>query len=181
MDYPKLNVIFDSRRIEKYEPLIEELKRQNITDYKIWPCIMKPDVVESINASHKMIVNYAKGLGLKEICIAEEDLMFPNENGWDYFLEHKPKSYDLYLACTYIPPISNNKICGFHLYFISEKFYDAFLSAPDKEHIDTAMDNLNGDYHFCYPFPALQRSGFSANNKAVVNYNAILNENDIYK
>jgi len=43
------------------------------------------------------------------------------------------------------------------------------------------MNDLGGDYKFCYPFPALQRSGYSFNNKAVVNYNTVLKDKDIWK
>lgn len=176
-----LNIIYNEVRFERYDPLIEELKKQNITDYKIWDCIRLNNVVESINASHKMIVKDAKERGLKEVCIGEDDLMFTSPNSWKYFLEKKPDNYDLYLACTYIIPISNNQICGFHLYCVHEKFYEKFLSIPDKEHIDTAANNIEGNYVFCYPFPALQRAGFSANNRTVCNYNALLKEDDIYK
>jgi hypothetical protein len=179
MDKPTLNVILDERRIEKYDPLISELRRQKIK-YEIWPCILRPNVVSSINASHKMIVRDAKEKGLKECFVGEDDLMFPAADGWQYFLKNKPTSYDLYLACTYVVPISNNRVCGFHLYAISDKFYDQFLSIPDDVHIDTYMDELKGDYHFCYPFPALQRPGFSSNNMAISNYNAVLKPEDIY-
>ena len=41
--------------------------------------------------------------------------------------------------------------------------------------------DMGGDFKFCYPFPALQRPGFSANNKAIVDYNKILEPKDIYK
>jgi len=85
-----------------------------------------------------------------------------------------------YLACTYITPVSLKKVVGFHLYIIHQKFYDKFLNVAPNVHIDTAMDDLDGDYHFCYPFPAIQRAGFSANNMAVVNYNSVLKDEDIY-
>lgn len=182
----KLNIIFDDRRVEKYEPLIGELKRQGITDYEIWPCILRPNVVESINASHKMIVRDAKEKELDEVFIAEDDLMFPAKDGWSYFIKNKPKpeDYDIYLAATYVPPISNNIICGFHLYAVSAKFYDKFLSIPDKEHIDTAANDLKGNWVFCYPFAALQRPGFSANNSVgsghIVNYNRMIKDEDVY-
>lgn len=182
MDKLKLNIILDSRRIEKYHPLMDELERQKIDNFELWPCLMFPSVVRSINLSHKMIVEDAKERGLQEVCIAEDDLWFPAEDGWEYFLSKKPapQNYDLYLAATYIPPISNNMICGFHLYFVSSKFYDRFLSVPDEKHIDTSMDELKGNYIFCYPFAALQRAGFSSNNMTDVNYNSILKEEDVY-
>ena len=178
----KLNLILDSRRVEKYEPLIKELAAQNITDYEIWPCVIMNDVPQSINASHKMIVRDAKEKGLPEVCLAEDDVFFPAADGWQHFLRNKPspEDYDIYVAATYCIPISNNILCGFHLYCVSAKFYNAFLSIPDKEHIDTAANDLKGVWKFCYPFAALQRPGFSANNMSIVNYNAIFQPEDIY-
>lgn len=182
---PKLNIIFDSRRHEKYEPLISELSKQNICDYEIWPCLLLPDVVQSINASHKMIVNDAKERGIDEVFIAEDDLYFPADDGWEYFLKNKPnpENYDLYLACTYIPEMPPKNVCGFHLYSVSSRFYENFLSVPDFCHIDTEMNNVGGEFVFCYPFPALQRPGFSVNNKGQVNYNSIFSQRpqDVYR
>lgn len=159
---------------------MDELKRQGITNYEIWPCKMLPSVVSSINNSHKMIVRDAMEKGEEETVICEDDLMFVAKDGWRYFLSKKPKEYDLYLAATYILPVESNKICGFHLYFIHSRFYEKFLSVPDTSHIDTAMDDLNGEYHFCYPFAALQRAGYSANNGMITNYNQILEDKDVY-
>jgi len=180
MGTPRLNIIFDARRAEKYDPLIYELNRQGITDYEIFPCIMLPEVVPSINASHKMIVREAKKNGLPEVAIAEDDLMFPAEDGWDYFLRNKPEKYDLYLAGTYCLPVTNKIITGFHLYMVHSDFYDTFLSAKDNAHIDTEFNNIEGDYHFCYPFAALQRPGWSNNCRRQVNYNGYLKPNDVY-
>ena len=176
-----LNVIYDSRRGEKYDLLISELE-SNKVDYKIWEAeVQKESVVSSINASHKNIVRWAKENNLKEVAIAEDDIWFTCDESWEYFLDNKPSEYDLYLASTYVPPISNNVICGFHLYLVHSDFYDTFLSVPDNEHIDTVFNNMNGNYKFCYPFVALQRSGWSSNNKCVVNYNSLITDKDLYK
>jgi len=125
---------------------MEELERQGVTDFEIWPCILLPDVVQSINASHKMIVRDAQDKGLEEVFIAEDDLFFPAKDGWKYFLKNKPKptDYDIYLSCTYIPQDPPQHICGFHLYSVSSKYYDTFLSAPDFQHIDTARTKYYG-------------------------------------
>lgn len=181
MDKPRLNIVFDERRIERYEPLMNELSTQKIENYEIWPCIIdRGDVVRCINLSHKMIVSDAMDKGEKEVCIGEDDLWFPANDGWDYFLRNKPNEYDIYVACTYCVPITNNIMTGFHLYMVHEKFYERFLSLPDNVHIDTSMNDLKGDWKFCYPFAALQRPGFSSNNKTQVNYNSILKPEDIY-
>lgn len=181
-----INVIFDNRHTpQDYERLIEEFKTNGVVKYKFWDAIiLKHSVVASINASHKMIVRWAKENKKKQVVIAEQDLMFTCPNSWMYFLDNKPEEFDLYLWGSYIVPLSNKCVCGFHLYVIHEKFYDRFLSVDENLHIDTAMDDLKGDYHYCYPFPALQRPGYSANNPGnIVNYNSILNNRpeDIYK
>jgi hypothetical protein len=147
---------------------------------------MYAEVVTSINASHKMIVRMAQERKMPEVCIAEDDLMFPASNGWQWFLQNKPESFDIYAAANYLPfekektngSVKVDCIVGFHLYIVSEKYYNTFLDTNDKDHIDTAQ---KGELYVCYPFAALQRPGFSANNKAMTNYNAILQESDIYK
>lgn len=165
----------------RLDPLLNEFAEQGIDDWKLWnPIECTDSVVKSINLSHKQIVQDAKDRKLKEVLIGEDDLMFTCKGAFDYFLRQKPEIYDLYLWGTYIPPISNNMVCGFQLYMVFEKFYDQFLSLPSDIHIDTGMGVLKGDYHFCYPFPALQRSTWSSNNKAIVNYNAVLKKEDIY-
>lgn len=177
-----VNVIYDKTHPEDWSRLIDEFYTQGISEYKFWDCISinyKP--VESINSSHKMIVKDAKEKGLSECIIAEQDCHFTSPNSWKYFMEKKPKEFDLYLACTY-GNLQSKLVCGFHLYIISEKFYDKFLSVPHDVHIDTEMHNLKGSYHFCYPFIAIQRAGFSINHGAVVDYNYQIKANgDIYK
>ncbi len=182
MEYPSINIIYDNRQSDDYQRLLGEFIEQDIVKFKFWEAICdKNSVVASINASHKMIVRYAREKKKPYVVIAEQDLTFSCIGAWDYFIKKMPDVFDLYLACTYIVPISNNKVCGFHLYCISEKFYDTFLSIPDDVHIDTYMDELGGDYKYCYPFPALQRAGYSFNNHAVVDYNTVLSEKDIWK
>lgn len=177
-----LNIVYDNRHSEDYGRLLGEFIQQGITKFMFWEAIvLKDSVVKSISQSHKMIVQWAKDNDMDMVVIGEQDLMFTAPDAWDYYLKQMPQSFDIYLGCTYVPPISNNTLCGFHLYTISKKYYDTFLSADESKHIDTAISDIGGDFKFCYPFPALQRPGFSANNKAEVNYNSILQPKDIYK
>lgn len=167
--------------------MIAELKRQKIESYEIWPCLLLPNVVHSINSSHKMIVKDAKEKGLVECCIAEDDVMFPNENGWQWFLKNKPPFYDIYAGGSYFPFNKTDKegafrveqIVGFHLYFIHSRYYDIFLNTPVDQHIDTAQKSKL--MYVCYPMAAVQRPGFSSNNMAVCNYNSSLSKSDIYE
>lgn len=183
---PRLNIILDSRMPEKYENIIKELSAQNITDYEVWPCLLYPNVVTAINCSHKMIVQDAKEKGLEECCIAEDDLMFPSKNGWRYFLQNKPEDFHIYSAGNYLSfqrpkehgAMKAECIVGFQLYIIHSSYYDEFLNTPEDKHIDT--EQKSDKMYVVYPFAALQRRGYSANNKAICDYNTMLNKEDIY-
>lgn len=196
-----LNCIFDERRPEKLPLLEAEMLRQGIS-YCLWSAEILPNVVESINASHRKIIQYALDNGLPEIAIAEDDVFFPADDGWKYFLSGIvgiPKSCDIYLAGTYLPQFGtscgkldklseNNynhigcqveKIVGLHCYIIYQRFYDTFLSMPKKYHIDTALDH-KGKFIVRTPMAAVQRPGWSANNKKIVDYNELLTDKDVY-
>lgn len=184
----RVNVIYDSRRFEKYDLLMSEFESQGIDDYKIWDCIMLPNVVESISESFKMIIQKAKDNGLKEVCLAEDDVMFPNKNGWEYFLENKPKDYDVYIGGSYLVDMNNvyaaplvkvNEWVGNQLIIVNEKYYDKWLNTNSKDHCDTVHKGL-GDFYVCFPFAALQRSGWSANMQTTVNYNNQIPKEYIY-
>lgn len=87
-----INIIFDSRHTpQDYGRLLGEFIEQGITHYKFWDAVvLKDSVVDSIAASHKMIVQDAKDRGLKECCIMEQDAAFTSPNAWKFFLENKP-------------------------------------------------------------------------------------------
>ena len=172
-------IILDSRRTEKYDLLMYELSRQGIIDYQIWPCLLEKTVVSSINLSHKMIIRHAKENKWEQVCVFEDDIMFPAADGFEYFISGIPDKFELYLGATYILPITNRKIVGFHCYILHESAYDKFLSVPDDVHIDVAMEDIL-DWTVCYPFAALQRKGFSANNMKVTDYNWVLSDCDVY-
>lgn len=175
------NIIYDYRRSERHEPLMRELYNQGIEEYKIWNPVEAKTVVESINLTHKMIVRWAKEMEMEMVLIFEDDIMFPASNGYEYFLRNLPETFDIYSGGTYTNDLGNkNILCGFHCYITNSCFYDRYLSVSDKEHIDTAIDNMGGNFKVCRPMAALQRPGFSANNKVIVNYNSILKTEDIY-
>jgi len=173
---------------ETIPPLVEKcITSQKIKDYEIWPCILRPDVVSSINESHKMIVADAKEKGLAECLIAEDDMTVPNDKGVEWFFKNKPTLYDIYSAGNYLPFEKKEKegafrvkdLVGLHFYLIHSRYYDEFLATDPMQHIDTAQkSNL---MYVCYPMPVLQRPGFSANNMAQVNYNSLLKPEDIYQ
>lgn len=188
MEYHCLNIIYDNRHSDDYQRLNYELMEQGCDKFIFWTAVTdKKTVVECINASHKMIVHWAKKYELPFVVIAEQDLHFPCLGAWDYFVKNMPKEFDVYIGGSYLidnrieynaPLVKVPEWIGNHLIVVSERYYDTFLSVPDTDHIDTVHKD-KGEFYLCYPMAALQRAGFSANNKCICNYNSALREGDI--
>lgn len=176
------HVIYNPYRPVTNETLYAELDRQGI-NAKFWePVYDSSDVVRSINLSHKQIVQFAVDHHLPEICIMEEDVMFPAPDGWKYFLANKPDDFDLYLGGTYgLNDSAFNRIrsnpgtieihnfAGLHCYIINHTYYERFLAMPENKHIDD-QPGL-GRFYVCAPFAALQHPGWSCNARRPVDYN----------
>lgn len=188
----KIFIIYDSRCPEK-EPLFkEELKRQRIEDYEIFPAIvLSHSVVESISASFKSIISKAKEEGLEEVCIMEDDIEFPNENGWKYFLENKPKEFDIYVGGNYLLDIRTeykngavkvNNYVGNQMIIVHSRYFDKWLATDSKKHCDGEAHKGNANIYTCFPFVALQKSGLksSNNNFAPQFYNREIKKEYIY-
>lgn len=176
------HIIINPDRPVPNTTLEAELTCQGI-DAKLW--LRVPDynnVVRSINLSHKQIVQFAADHHIPEICIMEEDVMFPAFDGWQYFQANKPDKFDLYLGGAYglnagalakiasgpgAVPIHN--FAGLHCYIISERYYAKFLSQPENKHIDDQPGI--GSFFVCAPFAALQHPGWSCNAQRQVDYN----------
>lgn len=118
-------------------------------------------------------MRYAKVNGLKEIAIAEDDCIFTSIKSWDYFLEHKPHDFDLYIGNHYSGAHNpdntiHHEFTGLTIYIIAERFYDKLLSANELRNIDTALNGL-GKFVVCNPEIAKQTHGYSYNRKKIVN------------
>jgi hypothetical protein len=188
-----INVIFnaDHPDPDRFDKLCEELARQGILDEAdIYPCIRGAATIEaSINASHKMLVRMAKDAKLEKVCIMEDDVLFPAKDGFNYFMALEPNRYDIYTAGTYggyARQTESSNPClivpypvGLHCYLIHSQFYDKFLSIDPTKHIDTALEGL-GTFKLCYPMAAIQRPGWSSNNRKDVNFNLCLKKEDVY-
>ena len=178
-----INIIHNQYRPDRWQTLMHELNRQEIKDYQIWPAILDSPICKGVSRAHKQIVQAAKESGLPEVIIAEDDIKFPAEDGYKYFLSKKPDSFDLYLGGIYRGEIKDGKttdFSGLHLYIISAKFYDTFLSIDETKHLDTELKD-KGDYHVCYPFAAIQYSGFSDVERSKTNFEGLLKDKLIYQ
>lgn len=167
----------DRRLIMNYE-----LKRQGITDFKLWPALFDKPICKGISRAHKQIVRYAKEHGLKEVTIFEDDVKFPAEDGYQFYLDRKPKNFDLYLGGIYRGDIKDGKTNYFsslHCYTVSERFYDRFLNVPESVPLDTSLLGL-GEYYVCYPFAAIQYDGWSEGEMAFSKHEGLLKGKLIY-
>jgi hypothetical protein len=183
------NIIYDDRKFEDYPIIIDEMNRQGITEYNIIKPVYHKIVVNSINLTQKSIVREAKERGDEMVCIMEQDIWFPNKSGWKYFLENIPADFDMYSGGTYgidtrfeykPPVVKVNLFIGHHCVIVHSKYYDKFLETNETKHIDTEQEG-KGDFYVCFPFAALQRPGYSFNNRDKVDYNSILKPEYIYR
>lgn len=196
----KVLVIHDLRRDDAELAICErELQRQGISEYAIWPAVTSghDSVADCIAASHKNAIRLAKENDWDQVCIMESDVWFPSEKGWIYFLHNKPTQFDMYLAGIYnnleelrrhasfrkslrgpITLYNPSLIAGMHCYIMDHRYYDTFLDSP-AGHIDIAQEG-RGDFRICYPFAALQRRSWSANNRSEQDYNGELISQDVY-
>lgn len=176
------HIIVNPYRPYENTTLYNELDRQGI-DAKIWQGVHDSnDIVRSIGLSHKQIVQFAVDHNLTQICIMEEDVWFPSDDGWQYFQKNIPEKFDLYLGGAYglnqsaLTSVQNstghveiNNFAGLHCYIISNNYYNKFLSLPENKHIDD-QPGL-GLFYVCAPFAALQYPGWSTNAGRLVDYN----------
>jgi len=165
-----INVINLERRVARKVSLKEHLDTMGCT-YKFWQGFDNPMVMpfENISRSHKKIVEDAKENNLESVLVAEDDLRFSCKNSFQYFLQNKPTEFDLYFGMIYTGTIQDKKIShgfsGMQFYCIHNSFYDVFLSAPAKKHIDSWLGSQAHRYNFqvCEPFVCYGKSGYSDN------------------
>lgn len=181
-----LHIISNPDRPERVKMMMQELERQKITDYRFWPSVHianKPKRC-GISKAHKQIVEWALIEQLPEVCICEDDIWFPAEDGWQYFLNNKPKEfYDLYLGGIYRGEIDEKKMTkrftGMICYVVSEAFYDRFLAVDENVDIDGGMSG-RGRFHVCYPFACICKPCWSDNQMGYIDYNHLLKGREVH-
>jgi len=180
----KIAIIHDFNANDRFDRLMLEFQSQGIKEFSFFPAVHdSQSVKKSINLAHKQCVQFAKDTGLPEICIMEDDVKFTNKDSFSYFLQNKPKDFDLYLSGIYVGEIKEDNtvdvFSGFHCYIVNQKFYDKYLDTPDDAHIDRALGGL-GKYYVCNPFVAIQYNGYSYNTKMDMNYDSLLEGRELY-
>lgn len=168
-----LNIIHLETRSDRWSLLIKEIQKQGITDYKISPGIRTPQPRTGISLSHKQIVAFAQASGQPKVVIAEDDLKFTARNSYQYFLDHIPADFDLYLGGIMYGAIKPDKtvtrFAGLTLYIVHQRFYEILLQLPNDKHLDQALEN-KGKYVVCEPMIITQYDGYSDNHKKRMEY-----------
>lgn len=164
-----VNVIHDPTNLQRAALLAKEIAKNNLS-VKFWPAI-KGDIAEA----HKQVVRWAKENKLKEVIIAEDDFFFYSKWGFDYFLDYKPKSFDVYVGGIYtggraLPNEGNivTRFTGLHFYVVHSRFFDLFLDLDtSREGIDLAISRSAqsgfGKIVCCYPYAVVQQELPSTN------------------
>lgn len=181
------NIIHGGRpeRMRLVQAEVEKIGLSLFFDCELWEGVHDTtSVVKSINLSHKQIVQDAKENYYPEVVILEDDFKATHSNSLKYYLDNKPKDFDIYLGGIYVGDIQpDNTVHTFsalHFYTIHERFYDAFLSLPDNEHIDRLLGGL-GKYVVCNPMPFIQHNGiFSSNSQKIEDYTTMLEKYNLY-
>lgn len=165
-----INVISLERRADRRLSLIKHLEPFGCL-YRFWPGVVSdsPLPFYGITAAHKNIVRDAKSCGRRIVTIAEDDLRFSHQSSIDQYFRQLPDSYDIYFGMIYSGNIADRRItygfAGMQFYTVHEKFYDTFLSADDKRHIDQWLGercHLH-EFYCCDPFICFGESGYSDN------------------
>jgi hypothetical protein len=177
-----LNIIHLRDRTDRWELLQQELQEQQVNSFRIWDGIRDLECPQrGISKAHKQIVAWAKYQGLPQIVIAEDDIWFSAPGALDYFLDHQPADFDLFLGGIIWGDIkSDNTVADFSgntLYVARESFYDTILNLPEDKDIDRAMAGL-GKFVVCSPMVACQQAGYSDHHDRQVNFDMTIRQNN---
>jgi hypothetical protein len=176
---PYIITLNDPLRIQSINRTLAKQKIQA----NLWSGIRHEKPHVGIMRAHKQIVAHAKASRLEAVCIMEDDCLFPAEDGWDWFLHKYSKDCGIFFGGTYCREILDyetiRKPVGMHCYIIQNWFYDTFLSLGEDKHLDFALHG-RATYGLCYPMAAIQRPGYSDNNKADANHNTVLEAKQVY-
>lgn len=180
-------IIHNEKRTDRWETLQQELKEQNITEYKIIPAVTSnhKSVINICNA-HKNCVRYAIEQGWDKVLIFEDDIKFPAPGSFDRFLEifkKLPEDWLIYLGGIYdgaVTPLDDEfatcmHFSGLHCYVINKAFFEEFLQADETINLDRWISGKrwkNQKAYLAYPMVAYQYDGFSDNIKRKTEYNS---------
>jgi len=159
-----VNVINLSHRVDRRKSATEELDKQGAS-YLFWDGIMTKERRIGIALAHKQIIRDAQRRRLPMVLVAEDDIKFTHPQALKYFLQNIPKDFDLYLSSYYSgyadEKFEIKKFNGLTMYICAERYYETFLSASEKHHLDNAIGMMGGKFIVCPKFVCYQMNGYS--------------------
>lgn len=193
----KLTTVFViSGQEERRLPLVSEFLKVGIFPIWIKAVYCKNELPRvGIMRAHKKCVNIAQMKKYPFVIIAEDDVRFSHVDSVNYFLEsmkNLPADWDIFVSGFYEAEKFEQdfdniwkveKMCGFHFYAVSERYYERYLQADEKYNIDlwtTDMSEGKANTFCIIPFVAYQANGYSENAKREVNYDYLLKERIFY-
>ena len=181
-----INVIHLPERTDRFRQMIKEFNTQE-ADYRIWNGIIDPMFpFKGICQAHKQIVRSAQRMGLKRVCIAEDDILFTDKNSYKYFLSQIPEDYDIFFGMIYEGRTEDGVIkgywCGMTMYVVHERFYDRFLAIKEHDNIDRrlSIQEPTAKFIVCEPMVCYQSDGWSDNKKEDATYWHLLKGKELY-
>ncbi len=187
MNKPIVNVINLPHRKDRLEQFDKQAKEQGF-EYKVWEGIVIEQMVfAGISRGHKSIIQYAKDNNMESIICCEDDCCFSHPNSFSYFLENKPKSYDIYFGGVYRSNIKDGRIIfgfsGLTFYRVHNRFYNEFLQMKEANHLDRELGRFSHKYEYkvCNPMVCYQSAGYSDNRKQEESYEHLLDGVELYK
>lgn len=94
-----LNIIHLPHRIDRWTILMEELRSQSISNYRIWDGIIDGGLsCRGISKAHKQIVAFAKLNHMQYVLIGEDDLHFTAPGAFNFYCDNIPQDFDLFLG-----------------------------------------------------------------------------------
>ena len=166
-------VVHFPHRTDREKLFLQEAADQNF-EFEFVEPIHNPHAGTSLRLTYQSIIK--NHYNDEEIIMMEDDVKFCGHGAFQYFLNNKPDSFDVYLSGFYDGRMDKQtkKIIrswsGTHCWIIRKQFYDTVLSCDDRAHIDRWMFMHSKDIFSCYPFAAIQHHTFSDVSKTNANH-----------
>lgn len=159
-----VNIINLPHRVDRRKSATEQMIEQGAS-YMFWDGIMTKERRIGIALAHKQIIRDAQRRRLPMVLVAEDDIKFTHPNALKYFIQNIPRDFDIYLSSYYSGAANENyelkKFNGMTMYICAARYYDTFLGAEDRYHIDTALGLMGGKFVVCPKFVCYQIQGYS--------------------
>lgn len=179
MNTPLPIIIHNPAQKERYKSVINELQKQGIKDFVLFPAIMNSNPVTGCALSHKAAVQLAIKHGCEYCIIFEDDIGFC-PGGYEYFLNglNECKDWQLFFGGVYHGTITPKgqyyaevlDCCATHIYAIHNSYYDRVLACPDGENIDRYYARDCKRAFVSWPMVAIQKPFYSDIQRKPVDY-----------